>query len=394
MGISETSLAALQAWGKHYRVAIVHDWLVVPGGAEKVLDALLEAFPQAEVFTTVYSMPKAQRGRLARHRVHTSWLQRLPAAHRYYRYCLPMMPAAVARFALSDFDLVISSSHAVAKGVVTHAGQHHLCYCHTPMRYAWEMRDAYLRDAHLSAPLGWCARRLLERLRRWDASTAGGVDQFIANSANVAGRIRRYYRRDASVIHPPVDLDAFPLHVGPREPYYLAASRLVPYKRLDLIVDAFRRMPDKRLRVIGDGPERGRLEALADRASNIEILGFQPLESLRRQMAQAQAFVFAADEDFGIMPLEAQAVGTPVIAYGHGGALETVLGPEHGDAATGVFFTEQSAESLCHAVECFESMTLDPLACRRQAERFSTQRFWAHWQALLSSSLHEPGVAS
>lgn len=384
MATDEQALTLLQAWGSRHRIAIVHDWLVVQGGAEKVLEALLIAFPHAEVFTTVYAMPSAQRGRLAHHHVHTSWLQCLPRIRDHYRYYLPVMPSAVARFDLSGFDLVISSSHAVAKGVSTHAEQRHLCYCHTPMRYAWEMRDEYLRDSGYPAPLSWCAGRMLEKLRTWDASTSSGVDQFIANSANVAGRIRRYYRRESCIIHPPVDLDAFAFHDGPRDDYYLAASRLVPYKRMDLIVEAFRHMPQRRLKVVGDGPERSRLEALAAGAANIEILGYQPDVRLGELMARARAFVFAADEDFGIMPLEAQAAGTPVIAFGRGGALETVLGPEHGDDATGIFFPEQHAPSLCDALEKFEATTMDPLACRRQAERFSTERFWARWQALLS----------
>lgn len=387
MAIINAPLAGLQALSKGYRVAIIHDWLVVSGGAEKVLDALLQAFPHAEVFTTVYAMPQEERGRLAEHAVHTSWLQRLPRIRDHYRYYLPVMPKVMARFDLSRFDLVISSSHAVAKGVVTHSGQRHLCYCHTPMRYAWEMRDDYLRDARYPAPLSWCAERMLERLRRWDAATAAGVDHFVANSANVAGRIRRYYRRESSVIHPPVDLDAFPFDPSPRDDFYLAASRLVPYKRLDIVVEAFRDMPNKRLRVVGDGPERGRLEALAAGAENIEILGYQPRDVLRRLMTQARGFVFAADEDFGIMPLEAQAVGTPVLALGRGGALETVLGPEHGDAATGLFFADQCADSLRAGLDAFETLAIDPQACRRQAERFSTEQFWSRWQSLLTSSL-------
>lgn len=394
METADTPPTALQAWGKHYRIAIVHDWLVVQGGAEKVLDALLQAFPRADVFSLVDFLLPTERGRLVGHRVTTSALQQLPQARRYYRHLLPWMPYAIEQFDLRDYDLVISSSHCVAKGVITHPHQRHLCYCHTPMRYAWEMRDEYLRDSGYPAPLRWCARRMLERLRAWDASTANGVDQFIANSANVAGRIRRYYRRESCIIHPPVDLDAFAFHDGPRDDYYLAASRLVPYKRMDLIVEAFRHMPQRRLKVVGDGPERSRLEALAAGAANIEILGYQPDVRLGELMARARAFVFAADEDFGIMPLEAQAAGTPVIAFGRGGALETVLGPEHGDDATGIFFPEQHAPSLCDALEKFEATTMDPLACRRQAERFSTQRFWARWQALLSSSLHESGVAS
>ncbi|MFG6176667.1 glycosyltransferase [Halomonas sp. THAF12] len=377
------SLAALRCWGQGRRVAIVHDWLVVQGGAEKVLDALLEAFPQAEIFTLVDFLPAGQRGRIARHRVNTGLIQRLPMARRHYRHYLPWMPYAIEQFDLSEFDLVISSSHCVAKGVVTHPGQCHVCYCHTPMRYAWDMKEAYLHDAAFSAPLEWYLRRVLKRLRQWDHFTASQVDHFIANSTNVAGRIRKYYRRDATVIHPPVDLESMSFHDGPRDDYYLAASRLVPYKRLDLIVEAFRADGKRRLKVIGDGPERKKLERLAGGARNIELLGFQPNEMLKHLMANAKGFVFAADEDFGILPLEAQACGTPVIAYGGGGACETVLGPEHGEASTGIFFDSQTVDALLLALSRFESTSISPLACRQQAERFGRDAFWRQWEDCL-----------
>ncbi|MBB3142868.1 glycosyltransferase [Halomonas organivorans] len=376
-------MTALRCWGQGRRVAIVHDWLVVQGGAEKVLDALLEAFPQAEIFTLVDFLPAGQRGRIARHKVNTGLIQRLPMARRHYRHYLPWMPYAIEQFDLSEFDLIISSSHCVAKGVVTHPGQRHVCYCHTPMRYAWDMKEAYLNDASFPTPLEWYLRRVLKRLRQWDHFTASQVDHFIANSTNVAGRIRKYYRRDATVIHPPVDLESMSCHDGPRDDYYLAASRLVPYKRLDLIVEAFRADGKRRLKVVGDGPERKRLERLAGGARNIELLGFQPNEMLKHLMANAKGFVFAADEDFGILPLEAQACGTPVIAYGRGGARETVLGLEHGTAATGVFFDEQTCVALGEALERFESKAFDSSACREQADRFSRQRFWSGWLDLM-----------
>lgn len=241
---ADAALAALKHWGSGRRVAIVHDWLLVQGGAEKVLDALLEAFPQAELFTLLDFMPEHLRGRIARHRVHTSVLQRLPGVKRYYRRLLPLMPYAVEQFDLGDFDLVISSSYCVAKGVATHPGQTHVCYCHTPVRYAWDMKEAYLRDANLRLPgLELLVRWQLKRLRQWDHFSASQVDHFLANSDNVARRIRKYYRREAAVLYPPVDLTGFAFHSGPREDYYLAASRLVPYKRLDIIIEAFRAMP-------------------------------------------------------------------------------------------------------------------------------------------------------
>ena len=367
------------------RVAIIHDWLVVQGGAEKVLDALLQAFPKAEIFTLVDTMPQAIRGRLSHHRIHTSLIQRLPLVRRHYRYYLPLMPYAIEQFDLSGFDMVISSSHSVAKGVITHPGQRHICYCHTPMRYAWDMKESYLRDADFPAPVEWYLRRTLMRLRQWDHVSSSQVDLYIANSRNVAARIGKYYRREASVIHPPVDLDAFLFNPGPRENFYLAASRLVAYKRLDLIIDAFRQDGTRRLKVVGDGPERKHLARLADGADNIELLGYQPNEALQRLMASARGFVFAAEEDFGILPLEAQACGTPVIAYGRGGALETVRGADAQDSPTGIFFDEQTTESLLGAIERFEQRHFDPLACRRHAETFALAKFWERLQQQIES---------
>lgn len=391
METAETSLTALQDWGRHYRVAIVHDWLVVQGGAEKVLGALLQAFPTADIFTLVDYLPESQRGRIAEHRVYTSLIQQLPFARQRYRHFLPLMPYAIEQFDLRGYDLVISSSHCVAKGVVTHPHQRHVCYCHTPMRYAWDMKEAYLQDAALSRPLEWYVRRTLGRLRRWDHFTASQVDHFIANSTNVSRRIAKYYGRDAEVIYPPVDLDAFPFNPGPRDDYYLAASRLVPYKRMDLIIEAFRQDGRRRLQVVGDGPERSRLEKLAAGASNIELLGYQPDSVLIERMRRARAFVFAAEEDFGILPLEAQACGTPVIAYGRGGACETVIGEgaecQPAAGATGVFFAEQTPESLSAALATAERHDFDPRACRCQAERFSVLAFWQSWQRLLMSPL-------
>lgn len=370
------------------RVAIVHDWLVVNGGAEKVLQALASAFPDAEIFTLVNFMPPGTAPWLEPRTVHTSCLQRLPLARRFYRHYLPLMPYAVEQFDLRGFDLVISSSHAVAKGVLTHPGQRHVCYCHTPMRYAWDMKEAYLQDAGFRLPLmETYVRHTLKGLRQWDFFTAAQVDTFLANSHNVARRIAKYYRREADVLYPPVDVDAFYLHQGPREDYYLAASRLVPYKRLDLIIQAFAHDPQqRRLKVVGEGPEFKRLADLARGHEHIELLGYLPAGALEPLMQRARGFVFAADEDFGIVPLEAQACGTPVIAYGRGGALETVKGPEHADAATGVHFDRQTPESLRHAIEAFEQRTFSPLACRAQAERFSHRHFQQRLASLLSMS--------
>lgn len=371
------SLAELHARYRPQRVAIVHDWLVVNGGAEKVLHALIKAFPQAELFTLVNFMPRETAPWLSAQRIHTSFLQRLPWARRYYRHCLPLMPYAIEQFDLRDFDLVISSSHAVAKGVHTHPDQTHICYCHTPMRYAWDMKESYLADASFRIPLmETYVRATLKRLRQWDYFSATQVDHFIANSHNVAKRIAKYYRREASVIHPPVDIEHYQLSKQPREDYYLAASRLVPYKRLDLIINAFAGMPQRKLKIVGDGPEGAHLAQLADGCPNIELLGYQTDAQLTQLMAKAKGFVFAANEDFGILPLEAQACGTPVIAYGKGGALETVRGDPANPCATGLWFNEQTVVSLQAAIEHFEMLTFSPEACRQHAETFSYQQFW------------------
>ena len=367
-----------------WRVAIVHDWLVVNGGAEKVLAALLKAFPQADVMTLVNFLPASEATWLASHRIVTSCLQSMPLARRYYRHYLPMMPYAIEQFDLRGYDLVISSSHAVAKGVITHPGQQHICYCHTPMRYAWDMKEHYLENTRFRLPLmDTYVRKTLKRLRQWDYFGASQVDHFIANSHNVAKRISKYYRREASVLYPPVDTDQFVLNAGPREDYYLAASRLVPYKRIDLVIEAFKATPHRQLKVVGGGPEYNRLAALAEGHEHIEILGYQPDEQLTAFMSQARGFIFAADEDFGILPLEAQACGTPVIAYGRGGALETVKDESHGDAATGVLFDQQTPSSLLAALNRFEEQHFHAQACRQQAEQFSYALFWQRLHSLL-----------
>lgn len=382
--IINNQLNAMHDEYRTWRVAIVHDWLVVNGGAEKVLAALLKAFPQADVMTLVNFLPASEAAWLAPHRIVTSSLQRMPFARRYYRHYLPMMPYAIEQFDLRGYDLVISSSHAVAKGVVTHPGQQHICYCHTPMRYAWDMKEHYLENARFRLPLmETFVRKTLKRLRQWDYFGASQVDHFIANSYNVAQRISKYYRREASVLYPPVDIEQFVLNTEPRDDYYLAASRLVPYKRLDLIIEAFKATPHRRLKIVGDGPEYARLAALAEGHTHIELLGYQPNEQLITLMSQARGFIFAADEDFGILPLEAQACGTPVIAYGKGGALETVKDICHGDTATGVLFEQQSAASLLTALDTFEEHHFQPQACRQQAEQFSYALFWQRLQILL-----------
>jgi len=371
------------------KVAIVHDWLVTCGGAERVLGALLQCFPGAELYCVIDKLPEEHRAFLGRRSVHTSFLQGFPRSGMHYRAFLPLMPLAVEQFDLSGYDLVISSSHAVAKGVLTGPDQLHVCLCHSPIRYAWDLQHQYLHEAGLQKGLkGWMARLVLHYVRLWDVRTANGVDHFVAVSRYIARRIRKVYRRDSTVIHPPVDVDGFSL-LADKEDFYVTASRMVPYKRMDLIVEAFSAMPDRRLVVIGHGPDFEKIRAKA--GPNVQLLGFAGVDVLRDHLQRARAFIFAAEEDFGITPVEAQACGTPVIAYGRGGALETVIplsdaGNRNGSAApTGIFFQEQSAEAIVAAVERFERVgsAITPEACRENALRFSPERFRAEFSALI-----------
>lgn len=367
------------------RVAVVHDWLVTFAGAERVLEQILHVYPQADLFAVCDFLSERDReffgGRIAR----TTFIQRLPSAKRRYRNYLPLMPLAIEQLDLSGYDLVISSSHAVAKGVLTGPRQVHVCYVHSPIRYAWDMQHQYLAESNLAkGPKSWVVRWLLHKIRLWDSRTANGVDSFLSNSAFIARRVKKTYGRTSRVVYPPVDTDRFTLREK-KSDFYLTASRLVPYKRIDLVVEAFGRMPDKRLIVVGDGPDRRKIERAA--GANIEIMGYLPDSKLKELMADAKAFVFAAEEDFGIIPVEAQACGTPVIAFGRGGALETVVAD--GDEPTGLFFQQQTVNSLCDAVEEFEGRLADfrPSSCRRNAERFSVKRFRDELRAAVEESL-------
>ncbi len=367
------------------RVAIVHDWLVVYGGSERVLRELIALHPQADLFAIVDFLEDEGRANLFGKHAKTSFIQKLPFAKTKYRSYLPLMPLAVEQFDLSDYNLVISSSHAVAKGVLTGPDQRHICYCHSPVRYAWDFQHQYLREGDLTRGLkGALARLVLHYIRLWDTRTAAGVDEFVANSAYIARRIKKVYGREAVVVHPPVEVERFSLRIQ-KEDFYFTASRLVPYKRVDLIVRAFAAMPTRRLVVIGDGPEMEKIRAMA--GANVTLLGYQPHAVLLDYMQRARAFVFAAEEDFGILPVEAQACGTPVIAYGKGGALETVVGLDNvaGAAPTGVFFKEQSVEALVRAVDTYEAARIDPVACRDWAEGFGADRFKAGWRNIVAS---------
>lgn len=355
------------------KVAIVHDWLVTYAGAERVLEQLLILYPDADLFSLVDFVPAPERHFLRGRTPRTSFIQRLPGARHRYRQYLPLMPLAIEQFDLSGYELVISSSHAVAKGVLTGPDQLHVCMCYSPIRYAWDLQHQYLEAAGLTTGVrSLLARYLLHRMRAWDVRTANGVDCFIAISQFIARRIWKTYRRDSVVIYPPVDVEAF-FPAGTKEDFYITASRMVPYKRIDLIVDAFAAMPDRTLVVIGDGPEAPKIRRRVP--SNVRLLGQQPLPVLRDHLQRARAFVFAAEEDFGIAPLEAQACGTPVIAFGKGGVLETLRG--EGDEPTAVFFSEQTVTALVAAVGRFESEehSISPAACRANALRFSPERY-------------------
>ena len=371
------------------RIAIVHDWLVVYAGAERVLEQMLACYPDADLFSLVDFLPFGQRDFICNKPVTTSFIQRLPRARKKYRGYLPLMPLAIEQLDLSVYDLVLSSSHAVAKGVLTGPDQLHLCMCYSPIRYAWDLQHQYLREAGLERGVkGWLAKLILHYVRLWDVRTANGVDGFIAISHYIARRIRKVYRRESTVIYPPVDVADFPL-CRDKEDFYVTASRMVPYKKVDLIVDAFSAMPDKRLVVIGDGPDFAKVRAKA--GPNVQLLGFAGAEVLRDHLQRARAFVFAAEEDFGIAPLEAQACGTPVIAFGKGGALETIVPLPDAERAgsspapTGVFFREQSVAAIIAAVERFEAAgaAITPEACRENALRFAPERFRAEFTAFV-----------
>ncbi len=364
------------------KTAIVHDWLVVFGGAERVLEQMLKRYPDADLYSLFDFLPPDGRHFINNKSVTTSCLQRLPFARTRYRSYLPFFPYAIEQFDLSGYDLVISSSYCVAKGVITGPDQLHVCMCYSPMRYAWDLKHQYLKEANLEKGIsGLAAKYLLHRLKKWDALTANGVDEFIAISEFIARRIFKAYRRDSTVIYPPVDVSTYALHPK-KDDFYLTASRLVPYKKIDLIVETFTQMPDRQLIVIGDGPEYRKIKHKA--GSNVQLLGYQPPDVLRYHMQRARAFVFAAEEDFGIVPLEAQACGTPVIAYGKGGALESIL-PDK----TGVFFEIQDVASLRAAVQRFDRLqpSFDPASVRANALRFSTERFQREFGQFMDAAI-------
>jgi glycosyltransferase involved in cell wall biosynthesis len=364
------------------RVALVHDWLTGMRGGEKVLEVLCELYPDAHIYTLFH-----KRGSVSpvieRHRITTSFVQHLPLADVHYRRYLPLFPLAIEQFRLSGYDLVISSSHCAAKAAHAPPGVPHICYCHSPMRYAWDQFDAYFGADRV----GWIANRFVYRpvlgaMARWDAATAPRVSRFLANSQYVAGRIGRYYNRGATIVYPPVDTVFFRPAAPPPDSHFLVVSALVPYKRIELAIAACERV-GARLRIVGDGPERERLGRIA--GPHVTFAGRLTDEQIRGEYRQARAVLLPGEEDFGIVPVEAQACGRPVVALGRGGALETVV-----DGKTGVLFAEPTADAMAAALERTIGMTFDSDRIRRHAEQFSRERHVQQMRAVIAETSAAP----
>jgi glycosyltransferase involved in cell wall biosynthesis len=366
------------------RVAFVHDWLTGMRGGERVLEGLCRLYPQAELFTLVHvrgSVSPTIEGRP----VHTSFVQRLPLSARYYRQCLPLFPFAIEQFDLDRFDLVVSSSHCAAKAVVTPGRARHICYCHSPMRYAWDQFEAYFGAARVGRTRSALLRGVMRQMARWDAATASRVDRFVANSRHVAGRIARYYNREATVVYPPVDTAFFhPDGTAPGD-YFLVVSALVPYKRIDLAIAAAAEA-GVRLKIAGVGNERPRLERLA--GASVEFLGRVSNDTVRDLYRGARAVLMPGEEDFGIVPVEAQACGRPAVALAAGGALETIE-----DGVTGVLVSEATVGSLADGIRRAARDGFDPQVLRARAERFSEERFLSGMTQIIIDVLSAPGEA-
>ena len=353
------------------KTAIIHEWLVNYGGSERCVESFVNIWTDMPVFALVDFLNDSERKIILndKHTV-TSFIQNLPFAKKKHRNYLPLFPLAVEQFDLNDYELIISSSHAVAKGVLTNSNQLHICYCHTPIRYAWDLTHQYLNEAGLSHGLkSMVVKSILHYIRNWDITSSLRPDYFIANSKYIARRINKLYRRDAEVIYPPVDTDLFPVEDF-KDEYYLTAARFVPYKRVDLIAEAFSQMPDKKLIIIGEGSEQQKIKSKSGK--NVELVGYQKTEDLKKYLQKAKAFVFAAEEDFGISVIEAMSCGTPVIAFSKGGTGETVI-----DGQTGILFDEQNAASIISAVKRFVSEidSFDPAKLNQYAKQFDRKIF-------------------
>ena len=362
------------------KYALVHEWLTpdATGGSELVVREILNHV-DAQLYALIDFESSNPESYLYKRQIGTTALQYLPAAKKGVQKYLPLLPLAIEQLDLRQHEVILSSSHAVAKGILTTPDQLHICYCHSPMRYAWDLTFDYLRESKLGTGMaGWLTRYILHRLRQWDVVSANRVDYFIANSAHTARRIWRCYRRDATVIYPPVNTEDFPF-LSQKEDFYVTVSRLVSYKQVTLIVKAFNKL-QKPLVVIGTGPDMDKILKIAE--PNIKILGWQPDDMVKKYMASARGFVYAACEDFGIALVEAQACGTPAIAYGAGGALETVRDIRtYGDTGTGIFFQKQTEASLIEAVETFEAKAgkFNPEYAKKHADQFSKQMFGSRY---------------
>jgi glycosyltransferase involved in cell wall biosynthesis len=365
------------------KVALVHDWLPVFSGAERVLAEIMRVVGASDLYTLYDFLDHHDRAAIGAKRIYTSPLNGLPLVKRYYRWTFPFCPQAMESFNLSQYDLVISSSAAFAKGVIPHPHQKHIAYLHTAVRYAWDQSYEYLSQTPMARfPAGIVLRRLLHQMRMWDVRTAHSADIFVANSSIVKRRIEQTYGRRAVVIEPPVDIGEIPL-VERKDDYFAVASRLVPYKRIDLVVRAFSQMPSLRLLVVGDGPEMPRLRSLA--GANVTFTGYLPRAALVETIQKARAFVFAGYEDFGIVLAEAQAAGTPVVAFGRGGAAD-IVAPLHAEKPTGILFAEQSVDAVKQAVGlfCREERRFSPGVCRANVERLAPENFRRRMRALIA----------
>ena len=384
-GTAAVEVPPTRATAAGWRVALVHDWLTGMRGGEKVLDALCTLCPDAHIFTLLH-VPGSVSARIESRPLHTSFVQRLPRAPRWYRHYLPLFPAAVEAYDLDAFDLVISSSHCAVKSVVAPGRARHLCYCHSPMRYAWDQFETYFGPDRLGRA-SRLARAALRPLARWDAATSGRPDRYVANSQYVARRIGRYYNRSAAVVAPPVDTVFYTPAPGAPEPYLLVVSALVPYKRLDIAIQAAR-LAGLPLKIAGEGGDRARLEAAA--GPEVEFLGRATDETVRELYRGATAVLLPGEEDFGIVPVEAQACGRPVVALARGGALETVVDGETGILVDGTS-PDAWADALRRVRDGVESgRAFDPVRIRAHAEQFSRERFVTAMAAEIDALVDAP----
>ncbi len=366
---------------KNKRLALVHYWLTGMRGGEKVVQSICDLFPDIDIFTLVYNKDKISES-INRHKVTTSFIQRFPFAKKKYQTYLPFMPIAIEQFDMSGYDIVISSESGIAKGVLTKPETCHFCYCHTPMRYLWNMYFDYLKNDNIRNLKRMIIERYFNYLRVWDLATSFRVDYFMCNSQNVRRRILKYYNRDSEVIYPPVDVENM-IFEPRKEDYYLVVSQLVSYKRIDLAIRAFNEL-GKELVIIGEGPELKKLKKIA--GDNIRFMGWQSSDELKKYYAGAKAFIFPGEEDFGITPVEAQASGTPVIGYGKGGLLETVI-----EGKTGMFFQRQDHKDIAGVVEAFESGSskFDPEKIRKNSLKFSKKIFTDRLSRFLEEKYQE-----